>query len=133
MGNVTKLEDKRSEMDEGLEGFEQKTITVRGKEYTFRELSSTEYDDCVRGSTDVKTGDIDTVQLLRRMIIKGSVEPKLDASALGKLPFGVVGKISGAVNDLHFMPEDLTPLGDRLRDAGWTVEKPEDGDAPKGS
>ena len=46
------------------------------------------------------------MQLLRWMIIKGSVEPKLDPATLGKLPFSAVTKISRAVNDLHFAPDD---------------------------
>lgn len=133
MGTVTEIKDKAAAED--LDGFEQSTVEIRGKSYTFRELSSGEYDDAVNKSKAGKDDIPDAVQLLRWMIIKGSVDPKLDAASLSKLPLGVVGKISDAVNELHFGPNDLTPMAERLREAGWTVEAPEsgDGESPKDS
>ena len=139
MGTVTEIKkDPEKATDEPVDdfdGFQQKTINVRGKDYTFRELSSGEYDDAIRLSKPNKDADPDSVQLLRLMIIKGSVEPKLDGNGLAKLPLGVVGKISDAVNELHFGPNDLTALAERMRDAGWKVEAPEseDEDSPKDS
>ena len=90
------------------ESFETTTVTHKGKTYSFRELSAEEYDKCVdlatTGEGDDK--DLNTVQLLRWMIVTGSVEPKLDPASLGKLPFSAVGRISRAVNNLHFMQDE---------------------------
>jgi len=86
--------------------FDTVDVAVRGKHFRFRELSASEYDACVKLATSEETGDVDTVQLLRQMIRKGSVEPVLSYEDLGKLPFGVVTAISKAVNDLHFSRTD---------------------------
>lgn len=131
MGSVTDIKEptKAAPAGDEFDGFDKKTVEIRGKEYTFRELSTTEYDDAVKKSTH--DGMTDTVQLLRWMIIVGSVDPKLDAGSVGKLPFGVLGDISTAVNDLHFHDQaSLQPLADRLADAGWTVTAPGE-EAPK--
>ncbi len=85
--------------------FDTINVTHKGRAYSFRELSAEEYDRCVALATK-ESGDLDTVQLLRWMIVEGSIEPKLDAGALGKLPFSAVTRISRAVNDLHFSPDD---------------------------
>ena len=89
------------------EAFDTVEVVHKGKTFTFRELSAEEYDQCVEVSSHGEGDDkqLDTVQLLRWMIIKGSVEPKLDPAALGRLPFSAVTKISRAVNDLHFAPD----------------------------
>lgn len=90
------------------EGFSTASVTHRGRTFTFRELSAEEYDHAVdlatKGAGDEK--ELDTVQLLRWMIVTGSVEPKLDAAKLGKLPFSTVTRISKTVNDLHFAPDE---------------------------
>ncbi len=85
--------------------FDTISVTHKGHGYSFRELSAEEYDRCVALATK-DGGDLDTVQLLRWMIVTGSVEPKLDAGGLSKLPFSAVTRISRAVNDLHFSPDD---------------------------
>jgi hypothetical protein len=95
------------------ESFNTTDVTHKGKTFSFRELSAEEYDQCVelasKGEGDDKS--LDTVQLLRWMIVRGSVDPKLDPASLGKLPFSATTKISKAVNDLHFLPdEDEAPL-----------------------
>jgi hypothetical protein len=116
---------------EDYDGFEQKTVTIKGTDYTFRELSTGEYDDAIQKSTDKAADGPDSVKLLRWMIIMGSVEPKLTSGSLAKLPMSTTGKISDAVNELHFGPPDLTPFADRLTAAGWTVTPPEAEDDPK--
>jgi hypothetical protein len=89
--------------------FDTTTVEHRGHSYTFRELSAEEYDKCVDLATSGEGEDknLDTVQMLRWMITKGSVEPKLSLDDLGKLPFSTVTRLSRAVNDLHFAPDPM--------------------------
>ena len=106
------------------EGFNTAEITIKGKTYSFRELSAEEYDECVElashGEGDDKT--LDTVQMLRWMIVKGSVDPKLNPAQLGKLPFSATTKISRTVNDLHFKPdEDLALKACTNEECEWSV------------
>ena len=113
------------------EAFETASVTHRGTTYTFRELSAEEYDQCVELSTTGEGDDksLDTVQLLRWMIIKGSLEPKLDPAALGKLPFSAVTKISRTVNDLHFArDEDMATKACVNEECEWSV--PGDSELP---
>lgn len=90
------------------EGFDQTSVTHKGTTYTFRELSAEEYDECVELASHGEGDDkqLDAVQMLRWMIVKGSLQPKLNASTLAKLPFSATTKISRAVNDLHFRPDE---------------------------
>ena len=114
--------------DEDL--FPTTTVETRGRTYKFRELSAEEYDASVELAT--KDDVLNTVQLLRWMITKSSVDPKLSPADVAKLPLGVVGAIGKAVNDLHF-GEDLTPLVQQLELAGYKVIPPEAADeGPKG-
>lgn len=106
------------------EAFNTTSVKNKGKTYTFRELSAEEYDECVelasRGEGDDKT--LDTVQMLRWMIIKGSVDPKLDIASVAKMPFSLTTKISRAVNDLHFAPdEDLALKACTNDECEWSV------------
>jgi len=107
------------------EAFDTIEVTHKGKTFSFRELTAEEYDQCVA----LATGDdksLDTVQLLRWMIVKGSVDPKLDPASLGKLPFSAVGKISKAVNDLHFAPDpdDAVPPAEPELDEDGDEKRP---------
>lgn len=93
------------------DNFNTAEVTHKGTTYSFRELSAEEYDHAVELATsDDLDADgnkkLDTVQLLRWMIVQGSVEPKLNPASLGKLPFSATTKISRTVNDLHFRPDD---------------------------
>lgn len=110
--------------------FPQKSVEARGTKYTFRELSAGEYDQCVKNASDDE-GVVNSVQLLRWMMIKGSVEPKLTASAIANLPLFVIGELGRVVNDLNYGEDSLQPLADRLRQSGWKVEAPEKPEAPK--
>lgn len=111
--------------------FPQKSVEARGSTYTFRELSAGEYDQCVKSATD-DDGVTNPVQLLRWMMIKGSVEPKLTPTDIANLPLFVVGEIGRVVNELNYGEDTLEPLAARLRQAGWKVEEPEKPEAPKG-
>lgn len=120
------------------------TVETRGRTFKFRELTAEEYDSAVETSSHPVsdhpvTGEprpprLDTIQLLRWMIIKSSVEPKLSPADVAKLPLGMVGAIGKAVNDLHFGSEDLTPMIQQLELAGYKVIAPDEtaDEAPKG-
>lgn len=93
----------------------EKTITLRGVTYRFRELSIGEYDDLVKKATTTKQNalgeDIDTLDqalLLRLMVLNSCISPKLRADRLNELSMPVVLKINKLVNDMHYgdVPED---------------------------
>lgn len=88
------------------DGFDRRTITIKGTEYRLRELSSAEYDKAVKLSTPEDSDQVDTVQLLRWMISYSLEEPKLDMKGLGELSFKTLARLGAVVNDLHFNIED---------------------------
>lgn len=81
--------------------FREQTIEVRGIKYVLRELSATEYDDLVKIATG-PDDEIDLTALLKLMMSKCLVEPKLSAEELGAKPYPVIRKLNEAVNRLHF-------------------------------
>lgn len=93
--------------EEPTSEFVTKDLEIRGKTFRIRELTSSEYDKCVSLATD--DSGLDTVKLLRWMLIKSVIEPAdFNADELGKLSFTTVRELSKAVNDVHFpvSPED---------------------------
>jgi hypothetical protein len=99
----------------------EKTINVRGIEYRFRELTIGEYDDLTSKATSNRpnpvTGQdeevIDRELLLRLMVMKSSVEPRINAEALSSLPMRVAFKFNQTVNEMHFGDE---PEGEKKED-----------------
>jgi hypothetical protein len=92
------------EMDTPSDGFEERTVSVRGKEFKIRELSSAEYDKLYKMAD--QGDDLDTALLLRLMTLKSVVEPKLTEDDLGQMPMRVSRELLGEVNRLHFGPDD---------------------------
>lgn len=89
--------------------FDTRELEIAGVTYKLRELSSKEYDKCVGLATDAD--GLDTVKLLRWMLLKSVVEPAdFTAEKLGELSFKSVRRLSNAVNDIHF-PQDENSLG----------------------
>jgi hypothetical protein len=93
--------------------FLEQEVVVRGSTFTLRELSIGEYDELVRKSTQKQTNPvtgeetetIDNSLLLKLMVIKCSVAPKLTAEALSNLPMRVVLKLNQTVNKMHYGDE----------------------------
>ena len=93
--------------------FLEEEVNARGTTYKFRELSIGEYDDLVKKATrtipnpmtgeDVET--VDNTLLLKLMVIKCSIEPKLTPEALANLPMRVVLKLNQTVNRMHYGDE----------------------------
>ena len=93
-------------------------VNIRGTTYTIRELSIGEYDELVRKATktqpnalgeDVET--IDNTLLLKLMVLKSVVTPRLNPETMSNLPMRVVLKLNQTVNQLHYgdEPESEAP------------------------
>jgi len=85
--------------------FEERDTEVRGTVYRFRELSAVQYDECLKMATKADE-DIDMVLLLRLMLVKSLVEPKLSAVQISELPYKVTRQLSTVVNRMHFADDD---------------------------
>lgn len=81
--------------------FRQQTVEIRGVKYVLRELSAAEYDDAVKITTG-PDDEVDLTALLKLMMSKCLVEPKLTSEELGAKPYPVVRKLNDLVNRLHF-------------------------------
>jgi len=97
--------------------FLEEEVTVRGMTFRLRELSIGDYDELVKKATrkesNPMTGEdaeiVDNALLLKLMVMRCSVEPKLTAEALGNLPMRVVLKLNQTVNRMHYGDEPETP------------------------
>jgi hypothetical protein len=86
-------------------GFEERSLKVRGTDYTIRELSSGEYDKIYK-QAESQDGEIDTAMLLRLMAHKAVVVPeKFSADDLAAMPMRAARTLLAAVNQLHFGDE----------------------------
>lgn len=96
--------------------FLEEEVTVRGVTYRLRELSIGEYDEMVtkatRKESNPLTGEdneiVDNALLLKLMVLRCCVEPKLSAETLAGLPMRVVLKLNQTVNRMHYGDEPLT-------------------------
>jgi hypothetical protein len=80
--------------------FADKTVTVSGKKFKFRELSVQENDDCADAAKKAD-GTIDGRVMMRMMIINSSMEPKLTTKQLAKMPQRAYIRIYDVVNELN--------------------------------
>ena len=96
--------------------FLEEEITVRGMTFRLRELSIGDYDELVKKATtkvaNPLTGQddetIDNSLLLKLMVLRCSVEPKLTPESLANLPMRVVLKLNQTVNKMHYGDEPET-------------------------
>lgn len=96
--------------------FLEEEITVRGMTFRLRELSIGDYDELVKKATtkvaNPLTGQddetIDNSLLLKFMVLRCSVEPKLTPETLANLPMRVVLKLNQTVNRMHYGDEPET-------------------------
>lgn len=77
------------------------TVEIRGIKYVLRELTATEYDDLVKIATG-PDDEVDLTALLKLMMSKCLVEPKISAEEFGNKPYPVVRKLNDVVNRMHF-------------------------------
>ena len=96
--------------------FLEEEVTVRGMTFRLRELSIGDYDELVKKATtkvaNPMTGQdeetIDNALLLKFMVLRCSVEPKLTPETLANLPMRVVLKLNQTVNKMHYGDEPET-------------------------
>lgn len=96
--------------------FLEEEVSVRGMTFRLRELSIGDYDELVKKATrtvpNAITGEedetIDNALLLKLMVLKCSVEPKLTPESLANLPMRVVLKLNQTVNRMHYGDEPET-------------------------
>ena len=102
--------------------FLEETVFIRGTTYRLRELSIGDYDELVkkatRSVTNPITGEdqetVDNSLLLKLMVIRCSVEPKLTAETLAALPMRVVLKLNQTVNRMHYGDEPEVKADDSI-------------------
>jgi hypothetical protein len=106
-------------------------IVARGVEYTFRELEIGEYDKLVKEASHQEADEDGVMQevtdntiLLRLMVFKSCVSPKMTPETAAKMGTKLYRGLSRVVNDLHFSAEPITQVKD---------ETPSDGETPKGN
>lgn len=89
--------------------FEEKAVEVRGRVYRFRELTANEYDEIIKLATD-ENDNADLATVLKLMVIKCCVDPKLTDVTFGELPMPVSRQLTSTVNRMHFsdvMPKEV--------------------------
>lgn len=84
--------------------FRTETISLRGQTYTFRELTGTQYEECVK-LAEGPDGTADLSTVLRLMIPLSLTSPKWDAERLYNKPLPVLTAIQNLVNKMHFRAE----------------------------
>lgn len=92
--------------------FSELSIIIRGTKFRIRELSIGEYDDLVKKATKTQQNalgeeveNIDNTLLLRLMVLKSVIEPKLTPDVMASMPMRVVLKLNQTVNQLHYGDE----------------------------
>jgi hypothetical protein len=92
--------------------FIEESVDVRGITFRLRELSIGEYDELVKKATrpqvnadGVEDEIIDNALLLRLMVLKCVVEPKLTPETLAGLPMRLTLKLNQTVNRMHYGDE----------------------------
>lgn len=91
--------------------FAEQIKTVRGVEYTFRELSANEYEEIVKLVTDVD-GNAELNKVLKLMAIKAIVSPKFTADDLGRKPYPIYRELLGVVSEMHFSDMPVTKVAE---------------------
>jgi len=109
-------------------------VEIRGRRYTFRELTIAEYDKLIKQATREEPdsdGDMqevtDSSLLLRLMILKSCIDPKLTPDDLNEKGSKIYRAISSVVNELHYAAEPIKQIKDDDEAA------PADEETPKGN
>lgn len=90
--------------------FEEKTVTIAGQKFKFRELT-VEENDAAADMAKNPDGSVNGRTMMRLMIMASAVEPPLDAEVIAKLPQRAYIKIYDTVSALNTVefgdePED---------------------------
>jgi hypothetical protein len=110
-------------------------VEIRGRRYTFRELTISEYDKLIKQATREEPdadGDMqeitDSSLLLRLMILKSCVDPKITPDDLNDFGSKVYRALSSVVNELHYAAEPIK----QIKDDDETLAE-SDEETPKGN
>ncbi len=94
-----------------------KVVEIRGTRFTFRELEIGEYDDLVKKAAHEEADEdgvmqevVDNALLMRLMILKCCVEPKLNADSLNGYGTRIYRAFGRIVNELHFDSEPIVVI-----------------------
>lgn len=85
--------------------FKTEEVSLRGQAYKFREISGSQYEECVK-LAEGPDGTADLSTVLRLMIPLSLVEPKWDAEKIYSKPLPVLTAIQNLVNRMHFRSEE---------------------------
>jgi hypothetical protein len=88
-------------VDEFDDGFKVVHATIRGRTYVLKELAADEYEKCLEKARDAD-GTTDNVLLLKLMLDKAMIEPKVTMAELWKMPYSIIRKLNDIINDIHF-------------------------------
>lgn len=95
------------------------TVEVRGKQFTFRELEISEYDKLVKAATHQEADEdgimqdvTDSTLLLRLMVPKSCVKPKLTPEAVAAMGSRGYRALARVVNELHYGDEPIKRIKD---------------------
>lgn len=92
-------------LEEFDDQFKTVRATMRGRTYVLRELEADEYERCLEQSRG-EDGESDNIALLKLMLAKSVVEPKMTVAQLWKLPYPVIRKLNDIINEMHFSVEE---------------------------
>jgi DNA integrity scanning protein DisA with diadenylate cyclase activity len=95
------------------------TVEIRGQRFTFRELEISEYDKLVKQASH-QEADVDGILqdvtdntlLLKLMVLKSCVSPKLTDSILTAYGYRMYRAIARIVNELHYGDEPVKQVKD---------------------
>jgi hypothetical protein len=90
-------------MNKTTEEFYERTETIRGVEYKFREVDAQTHDDAVRLVAD-EDGNAELNAVLKILAAKSLIEPKLDVEGLGRKPYPVQRRILDIANVMYYGP-----------------------------
>lgn len=90
--------------------FLEKTVTIGGTDYKFRELTVAENDLCADAARE-PNGDINGRRMMRLMVSKSIVEPKMSLDDIAGIPNRLYLRFCEAVNDLNSSDDDEDESG----------------------
>jgi len=107
-------------------------VDIRGARFTFRELEIGEYDRLFKAATHEEADDqgvmqdiTDSTLLLRLMVPKACIDPKLTPEVVAAMPMRMYRAIANVVNELHYAVEPVKQIKD---DAAPAEETPSGND-----
>lgn len=83
------------------EGLDTRTISHKGKQYIFREITVDENDEALEAAKNPDGNTINTRVMNRMIITASAVDPKISLDDIAKMPHRLYQKIVDMVNELN--------------------------------